>query len=538
MNSSTAAPRAADKVPAPSGRAGASALLALLVVSVPAVAADAAAELRGKQIYKHGTSDSGSAINALVGDESVVIPASVLPCEGCHGADGRGRPEGGVLPSDVRWSELVKSYGHVHENGRRHPAFDETAFAHVLRTGADPADNILDRAMPLYEMSDQDMDDLIAYLKFLENDRDPGVAADSVKIATVLPLEGPTGPLGRAMAQVLHGYFKDLSESGGVFGRRIELLAIPAGDSPEATVNNLEQALASESIFAVVGAYTAGADEQILDALRQENVPLVGPFTLNPGDAFIDAEAFYLYPGSDEQARVLADRAFDAAGNSDHVLVIAADEPQAASTVQAIQDQFARRGAAETATLLYAPGSLDVGAILERLDDSDTDAVIFLGNQGELESVMAQCAETERTPTIYALGSMLSGPLFDAPSQFNERIVVAYPTYVSDVTDRGRAEYQSLAERHSLPREHIQAQVAALAAAKLFVEGLQRTGRELSRIRLVESLEAVHDFPTGFTPLLTYGPNRRVGAWGAHLVTVDLVNRKYTPVGDGWHGIR
>ncbi len=102
----------------------------------------------------------------------------------------------------------------------------------------------------------------------------------------------------------------------------------------------------------------------------------------------------------------------------------------------------------------------------------------------------------------------------------------------------GRREYQELAVTYSLPSDHIQAQVAALAAAKLFVEGLRRVGRNLSRLKLVDGLEALHKFDTGVSPPLTYGPNRRIGARGAHLIRVDLANQIYVPVGDGWFDVQ
>jgi hypothetical protein len=65
----------------------------------------------------------------------------------------------------------------------------------------------------------------------------------------------------------------------------------------------------------------------------------------------------------------------------------------------------------------------------------------------------------------------------------------------------------------------------------LFVEGLRRAGRDLSRTRLVEGIEKLYGFETGVTPPLTYGPNRRVGALGAHIVVVDFGNRQYVPLG-------
>ncbi len=47
----------------------------------------------------------------------------------------------------------------------------------------------------------------------------------------------------------------------------------------------------------------------------------------------------------------------------------------------------------------------------------------------------------------------------------------------------------------------------------------------------MRSLEKLYEFQTGLTPRITYGPNRRIGALGAHIVTVDLENKNFAPVG-------
>jgi hypothetical protein len=108
---------------------------------------------------------------------------------------------------------------------------------------------------------------------------------------------------------------------------------------------------------------------------------------------------------------------------------------------------------------------------------------------------------------------------------------------VSDVSESGRAEYLGLAERHALPPDHLQGQIAAYAAAKLLVEGLRRTGRDLNRRALIDALEALYAYETDLTPLLSYGPNRRIGAQRAYVMTVDMEKRSHESVG-GWHEIR
>ena len=90
------------------------AALALAVTGHAATAPELSeAEQRGKQIYFEGTSPRGTEITAVVGDEAALLPGSTMPCSSCHGSDGLGRPEGGVIPPDIRWGHLVKAYGTI-----------------------------------------------------------------------------------------------------------------------------------------------------------------------------------------------------------------------------------------------------------------------------------------------------------------------------------------------------------------------------------------------------------------------------------------
>ena len=513
-----------------------------LLMSLAWVRTDAAlsaAQIRGKQIYLHGTSPSGSELTAHVGREGVSLPASAVPCASCHGPDGRGRPEGGVIPTDIRWSQLTKTYGHVHEDGRRHPAFDKAGLARVLRTGLDPADNRLDYSMPLYTLSDDDMDDLVAYLTHLEADFDPGVDNERIQVASLLPLQGPQGGLGQAMAQVMHAYFQEVNAQGGVFGRRLELLTVPYGTSSEATLNNLRMAFQQEGIFALVGAYTVGLDQQILALLREQGAPLIGPFTLDPGDAVIDAAAFYLYPGFVDQARVLADTAFAEQPPTGQapVVLVGPEGEYVDRLITAVEEQRQARTAADAVALRYAAGKLDAEALATRIQESGSDTLFFFGDQAGLEALLNSLDERQQSPRVYLLSSFVPRPLFDSPAAFHNRLFLAYPTLGRDISESGRSEYEKLSRVHALPHDHLQGQIAAYAAAKLLVEGLRGSGRELSRLALVDALEALYAYETGVSPPLTYGPNRRIGARGAHVVAVDLMKKSYEPVG-AWHEVR
>jgi len=515
-------------------------LLVIQAAAMPQAAAQTLtpAEQRGKQIFLEGTSTGSNKVSAYVGAGAVLLPASAVPCAGCHGIDGLGRPEGGLNPPDIRWKQLTKSYGHVHENGRRHPAFDEPSLSRLVKRGIDPAGNRINQAMPLYVMSDSDMNDLVAYLKRLGSDFDPGVGKDRLQLATLLPLSGPQGGLGRAMGQVMSGYLDDLNAAGGLFGRRIELSIIPYGDSPQTAIEHLRSALEQQPYFALVGAYTVGVEQEVLDQLGRRDIPLVGPFTLDPRDQIVNDDVFYIYPGFKEQVRALTDRALaNRTDTTTPVLMVAPEGADADDLVETAVDRAGRQNAGPPQVIRYREGEMDSDAVLEAIERQRIGTLLYFGEQAALNRLLAEAAARHRTPQVYLLSSRVSQELFDAPLAFNGRIYVAHPTLPIDITAAGRSEYGQLSARHSLPREHLQGQVAALTAIKLMVEGLKKVGREVYREQLVNSLEGLHGYVTGLTPPLSYGPNRRIGARGAHVVALDLVAKRYRTE-NSWQAVR
>ena len=135
-------------------------------------------ESRGKELFLTGESPSAAPITAFFGADRLELPVSAAACGSCHGSDGTGRAESGVVPTNVTWKYLTKSYGHLHENGLQHPPFDSESLASYLVTGMYPGGGRGDPSMPTYKMASSDLADLVAYLKRLDDDLDPGLPAE------------------------------------------------------------------------------------------------------------------------------------------------------------------------------------------------------------------------------------------------------------------------------------------------------------------------------------------------------------------------
>ncbi|MBC7931304.1 MAG: ABC transporter substrate-binding protein, partial [Rubrivivax sp.] len=219
-----------------------------------------AQERRGKSIYTRGVSASGGEVTATIGE--LDVPGSTMACAGCHGARGEGMTEGGITAGNVTWSDLTKPAGHAHSTVRRHGPFDEKTFARSMAEGVDPAGNDLLIAMPRYRMSPEDVADLVAYIKRVETDRDPGITDDTIRVGTTLPTRGPLAEAGAAMRDVLMAYFDDVNSRGGIYNRKIELRVAEMGDNASATAARARGLVEREQVFALVGGLSAGADAE------------------------------------------------------------------------------------------------------------------------------------------------------------------------------------------------------------------------------------------------------------------------------------
>jgi ABC-type branched-subunit amino acid transport system substrate-binding protein len=284
----------------------------------------------------------------------------------------------------------------------------------------------------------------------------------------------------------------------------------------------------------------AGADREVAALARDSEVPLVGPFTLYPPLAVpVNRQVFYLLSGIDDQARALV--AFAAQKFADktatHAAIIYPESDVNAGVAAAIEDQSKRVGWVVPARVKYARGSFDAATVARELSAKGTNAVFFLGGSEDARSLWAAAEKLNWSPALLLPGAMTGRDILEVPPAFKDKIFLSFPSVPADVKPAGLENLRSLAARYKLPQGHVAAQISAYVSAQLLVEGLKRAGRDLSREKLINALEGLYEYQTGLTPPLTYGPNRRVGAAGAYIVSVDIEKKQFVPA-SGWVGIK
>ena len=111
----------------------------------------------GERVFFRGIGSKGELIKNSHGMRGV-------GCAMCHGANAQGMRMMMEVPP-LRWDYLTDPKGHTHANGRTHPPFTESSFKSCVLAGIDPAGNSFSTMMPRWEITNEDLDSLMEYLK-------------------------------------------------------------------------------------------------------------------------------------------------------------------------------------------------------------------------------------------------------------------------------------------------------------------------------------------------------------------------------------
>lgn len=178
--------------------------LIALLIATGAAHAQTPADSPGARLYR-----DGAGVMAMIAGD-VTLPATRFACAGCHGADGKGRREGGNIFPPIRWQDLTAA-------GRAAP-YDTDSLLRVLTEGVDPSGRPLSRLMPRFRAEPEVMQSLVLYLQGLGAEAQTGITPTELNFAS-------TGDAGFDAG--FKAFLARFNAEGGAFGRR--LMVAPSG---------------------------------------------------------------------------------------------------------------------------------------------------------------------------------------------------------------------------------------------------------------------------------------------------------------------
>jgi ABC-type branched-subunit amino acid transport system substrate-binding protein len=212
--------------------------------------------------------------------------------------------------------------------------------------------------------------------------------------------------------------------------------------------------------------------------------------------------------------------------------IVHSTDPAGMRVFAAVKDQLARENLVATRIVAASPSAFDSNITARQFQITNCDVILSLIHAENSFQLLKDAAKLKWYPSLL-INNLASSAAFELPIEFNQKIYFSLPIAPGDQSQAALAELGVLRDKYRLSSEHIAIQLAALAAAKTFVEAMKSAGPAPTREKLIAALEALNNYSNGLTPPLTFGPYRRMGSQGAHISTVDLENQKFLP-SPGW----
>jgi ABC-type branched-subunit amino acid transport system substrate-binding protein len=341
----------------------------------------------------------------------------------------------------------------------------------------------------------------------------PGVSNNQILIGSCSALDGPARFLGMQTIVGATAYLNQVNAEGGIFGRKIQLLAFDDGYEP-ANAENCFKRLMKEGVFSAgffVGTPTAAKYVPMAEANK---VPVVGLFT--------GAELLYT-PLKHYVLNVRAsyhDETREQVENLWNVLkirkigVIYQDDAFGQAVLSGLETALKKHGAAPVGMGTFVRNTLDVEKGIVTVRMANPGAVLLVGPYAPVAEIIKKSHSMGWNPlflTVSFVGTekFIAEAGKDADGTIITQVVPPYTR-----TDfPAVARYRDALKTYYPSEQPNFVSLEGFVDAMVLVEGLKRAGKDPTREKLISALESIQNKNVGLGPRLTlnYGPNRHKG---------------------------
>jgi len=338
----------------------------------------------------------------------------------------------------------------------------------------------------------------------------PGVTADKILLGQAAVFTGPAAQLGIQMRNGVKAYIDFVNEKGGVHGRKIEL--VTEDDKYESSVApTASQALIEKhKVFALLGYVGTPTGVAHLKVTTAAKVPLVGMFTgaevlRVPMNRYV----FHVRASYYDETDKIVEQVVSTGGKRISVFYQADAYGEAGRMGTEIA--LKKRGMQIHSNGTVERNTIAVEKAVQAIHASQPDAVVMVSAYTSCAEFIRQMKKAGSGAQFYNVSFVGSKALADALGK--EGVGVAISQVVPFPWGTGVPivkEYQALAKKAGFADYNFSA-IEGFLTAKVMVEGLRRTGKNLTREGFVDAMEKMQDVDVGGF-FVSYSPQSHTGS--------------------------
>ncbi len=349
---------------------------------------------------------------------------------------------------------------------------------------------------------------------------DKGVTPTEIRLGASAVLSGPLGAQTKEYGVGSRLYFEAVNAEGGVHGRKISYTTLDDGFDVKRAVENTSKLIQDDGVFMILNSTGTAQTGAILPLLQETRTIAFGPVT--GASAFRDKLNPYLFhvraSYANEARRIISQ--LKQMGIT-RVAVFYQDDGLGKTLLAELRQAATLEKMSFVGEVKIDPAKPDFAAATAATEKAQPQAVI-LGTAGNtFTNYVKAVLQTSVKPSFYGF-SVASVDVINRELKQDARGIVLSQIMPSlrNATIPVVAEYLKLLREKSPDARPSASQFEGFIHAKLLVEGLRRTGRQLSTDAFIKAMEGAGEI--GFGRFVAkYSPQSHNGSAYVELAIID-----------------
>ncbi len=306
------------------------------------------------------------------------------------------------------------------------------------------------------------------------------------------PFSGGVNSVGNQFLLGAEVYLKNLNDNGGVFGRKIEIIAKDDRYEPRIAVENVKELLEKDKVFALFGIIGTPVAEAVFPIAIEKKIPFVGAYSgaeflrTPPNPIVLNARAGDM----DEMQRLVKYYAEEL--GLKRFAFFYQNDIYGRAGLRSIKEALKKRSLALVGEGSYRRNTLSVGNALREIEQSDPEVVLMVGTtQPAAEFIKrARLSPKIRKDVQFGLFSFVEPkPLIDILDGNGEGIVFAQVVPSPWTSEVKEVEFYRQLMKKYHPTEPLgHTSLEGFFAARMISEVFKSLGKNFTKNEFIEAL--------------------------------------------------
>lgn len=342
---------------------------------------------------------------------------------------------------------------------------------------------------------------LLAAPALAQNKYDAGASDTEIKVGQTIPLSGPASSYS-GIAKIQAAYMRMINETGGVNGRKINLIQYDDAYNPAKTVEQVRKLVESDEVLTTFQIIGTAPNAAVQKYLNDKKVPQL--LAATGATRFTDPKRYpwtmAFNPNYQSEAHIYAKYVLDHYPDA-KVAVLYQNDDLGKDLVKGLRDGFGAKASMIVAEAPYDLGDPTIDAQMVRLKASGADVFFDMTTPKFGAQAIKKAAELGWKPVHFLDISAVAVSQTLVPAGVENAKGILSANYGKDtadpqwVDDPGMKKYKAFMAKWA-PGEDANGGLApyGYSTAALLVHILQQCGNDLTRANVMKQAASIRDY--------------------------------------------